>query len=298
MQVRVALAVLIIVLTVGCSDQTADDGDGAPAALRVASFDFTESEVLAELYAQAAEAVGIPVVRLGPAGPREIVRPAMAAGHIDLVPEYAGTALLFSGASETPPTVEEAVDRLNEALDAAGLVALEPAAALDTNVFVVTERTAIRLGLTEISDLVGSGLDRIGGPAECPDRPLCLIGLEETYGLTFEEFVVQPTLSFTEEALRRREIDVGVMFSTSPEAEAFDLVVLNDDRNLQPPDNVVPLVRRDALERWGAALAVTLNRLSAELETSDLQDLNRRVAEGESIADVVAEWLAARQTPG
>lgn len=289
--------VVIFALGAACSDPTADDGT-APDQLRVASFDFGESEVLAELYAQVAEAIGIPVMRLGAAGPREIVRPAMVTGHIDLVPEYAGTALLFSSQSETPASADEAVDRLNEILDPVGLVALEPAAAIDTNVLVVSERTAIRLGLTEISDLVGSGLRRIGGPPECPERPLCLLGLEETYGLQFDEFIAQPSLSFTEEALRRREIDVGVMFSTAPEAASYDLVVLEDDRGLQPPDNVLPLIRRDALERWGSSLGAALNSLSAELQTADLRDLNRRIAEGESVADAAAAWLEARPDIG
>ncbi len=295
---RLRLVVASLLIASACTDGPPGDGAGDEPALRIASFDFLESEVLAELYAQASEAVGVPVVRLGPVGPREVVRPALASAQIDLVPEYAGTALRFSSETpDVPVAVEAVVDRLNDAVAPLGLVALEPAPAIDVNVFVVSSTTARRLGLEDVSDLAGAGLEVIGGPAECPERPLCLLGLDGTYGVRFAEFVAQPSLLFTAEALRRGEIDVGVLFSTSPELDADDLVALRDDRNLQPADNVVPLIRRDALVRWGDDLAEALNAVSADLETEDLRALNRRVAGGESADIVAAGWLAESLNP-
>lgn len=290
---RLRLVVASLLIAMACTNGAPEAGGGDEQGLRIASFDFLESEVLAELYAQASEAAGVPVVRLGAVGPREVVRPALAGAQIDLVPEYAGTALRFSSeTSAVPVAVEAVVERLNDAVEPLGLVALEPAPAIDVNVFVVSSATAQRLGLEDVSDLAGAGLEVIGGPAECPERPLCLLGLNGTYGVRFAEFVAQPSLLFTAEALRRGEIDVGVLFSTSPELDAGDLVALRDDRSLQPADNVVPLLRRDALERWGDALAEALNAVSAALETEDLRALNRGVAGGEPVEAVAARWLA------
>jgi osmoprotectant transport system substrate-binding protein len=295
---RFGLIVLMLaVVVVACGTGGESSQSGQSEGVHIASFDFAESELLAELYAQAVESKGIPVVRLGSVGPREIARPALETGQIHLIPEYAGTALRFAGATDVPTTVEATVTALNELLEPVGLVALDPAPAEDTNVFVVSLETARRLGLVNVSDLGDAGLQRLGGPAECPSRPLCLLGLEETYDVTFDEFVAQPSLLFTAEALRRGEIDVGVLFSTSPELDTPGLVALEDDRSLQPADNVVPVVRTDALDRWGE-LATALNAVSGALTTPDLRTLNRRVADGEPLTLVVSEWLSTALPAG
>lgn len=289
-------AALVIVAVAGCGGSdgvepapTADDG------IRIASFDFAESILLAEMYALVIESTGTPVVRLGPIGPREIVAPALELGHVDLVPEYLGTALRYAGSLEPNPDTLTARVELVERLSPRGLTALDAAAAEDKNVFVVGVEAAERADLRTISDLapIASGLV-FGGPPECPDRPLCLAGLEDVYGLRFREFVPQRSLRFTAEALRRGEIDVAVMFSTDSSLASFDLVVLDDDRNLQPAENVLPVVRVDALGRWGPEVAEAANALSAALTTVELRILNVRADQEASVERVAREWLAAR----
>lgn len=288
------LMIAVLVAFIGACGGDADT-EGEPTAatgVRVAGFDFAESTLLAEMYAQVIESMGLPVVRLGPIGPREIIAPAMELGRIDLVPEYLGTALQYAGATATDPDTESALADLDSRLASRRLTTLEASPAQDKNVVVVTTETADREGLESISDLssVSAGL-RFGGPVECPDRPLCLLGLQGVYGLSFVEFVPQESLAFTAEALRRGEIDVGLMFSTASELEASDLVGLVDDRGLQPAENIVPVVRIDALEQWGPVLAESLDRLSRQLTTSDLRMLNLRTANGEPVEDVARDWL-------
>ena len=287
-----ALAVALLTSASACVGSSPTAEPTEQGALRVASFDFAESVVLAEVYAQAAERAGVPVERLGPVGPREVLVPAMRNDQIDLVPEYVGSALRFAGVVETPHDPQVAATLLAERVDEFDIDVLMPSSAVDQNVVVVSAETAAVHGLVAISDLAGVRLETFGGPPECPDRPLCLAGLQSTYGLTFEEFVAQPTLAFTAEALRRGEIDVGVMFSTSPELEAADLVVLADDRNLQPPENVVPVVRVLALERWDPDLRRSLDAVSTNLTTTDLRQMNGQIAGGAAAVDVAREWLA------
>lgn len=258
------------------------DSDG----VRIASFDFAESQLLAELYAQVLEGADTPVVRLGAVGPREVVAPALEGNVVDLVPEYLGTASGYFDAVTTD------LAGLTAALEPRGLVALAPAAAEDVNVFVVTRTVADQQLLTKLSDLARMApTARFGGPVECPERPLCLLGLADTYGLTFAEFIPQQSLELTAEALRRDEIDIGLMFSTSAALDPNEFVALLDDRELQPPENVVPLVRADAIERWGATLSDSLDGLSRSLTTEELREMNRRVDDGEPVPVVVASWL-------
>lgn len=289
----ITAAVVLIAAACGGSDAPSD---AMPAdGLRVASFDFAESVLLAEMYAQVIESGGTPVVRIGSAGPREIVAPAMELDRIDLVPEYLGTALLYAGAAAPNPDTESAFAELATLLAERGLVPLEPSEAEDKNVIVVAADTAERISLENISDLeLWAAGQRFGGPAECRDRPLCLEGLTRVYGLSFGEFVPQRSLQITAESLRRGEVDVGLMFSTAPELEADDLVELVDDRSLQPAENLVPVIRRDALERWGSSVETALGALAKQLTTEELRKLNQRVAGGESVATVAFDWLTEK----
>lgn len=294
---RWGLAVgLATVVAAACGD----GGDGTvdqPSAedgLRLASFDFAESILLAELYAQTVESTGTPVVRMGSIGPREIVMPAIQRGLVDVVPEYLGTALRRLGADEPIAETDRALAELDDRLGPLGLTALAAAPAEDKNVVVVTSSTAAHHRLESIGDLAEfAPRMRFGGPPECPDRPLCLIGLLEVYGLRFAEFAEQRSTGFTAEALRRGEIDVGLMFSTDPALASPDLEVLDDDRELQPAENVVPVIRSDALERWGSAVEDALDGLARLLTTDALQELNTRVDDRTAVARAASDWLTA-----
>jgi len=274
-------------------------GGGSPSAshpVTIASFDFVESEILAQLYAQALQAKGYPVRLLLDAGTRELLQPALAEGLVDLVPEYSGSALSFLslGARRASSNVELTHQALLVALDPSGALALAPAPAQDANAVVVTQATADRYGLATISDLsdVASTLT-FGGPPECPQRPLCLLGLKNVYGLTFAESIGLDTGgTLTLQALRAGSIDVALMFTTDPAIAAEHLVVLTDDRGLQPAENVTPVVRQAVLTQYGSAFTYAVDAVSARLTTSELQLLIGRVSlAGDPARLVAAQWL-------
>jgi osmoprotectant transport system substrate-binding protein len=82
--------------------------------------------------------------------------------------------------------------------------------------------------------------------------------------------------------------------TTNPRLAISGLILLDDDRGLQPPENVVPLVRTDAIERWGDKLRTAFDEVSARLTTEDLVQLNRAVeVEGLTPADAAARWWSA-----
>ena len=269
--------------------------------MRVASFDFTESEVLAELYAQGLERAGIPVVRQHAVGAREEVEPALEQGVVELVPEYAGAALTFLSPGPSPATSdpETTYQRLRVAFAARGLTTLARAPAQDQNAVAVTRDLAGRLNLRLVSDLrpVASGLT-FGGPPECPVRRACLKGLTETYGLTFRAFrPLDAAGPLTIAALQGGDADVVVLFTTTPQVDTVGFVLLADDRGLQPAENVVPVVRNAVVERYGDRLSNALDPISARLTSEELRRLNTAVeVDRRSPAVVVRDWLRQHQT--
>ena len=128
---------------------------GGSGSVIVGSTNFYEQEVLGEIFAQALEANGFTVERKFQLGNREIVFPALESGQIDILAEYAATALEFvnGGAGQATTDPAATATALTTALGAKGLVALDYAEATDQNGFVVTKATADKYGLTTISDL-------------------------------------------------------------------------------------------------------------------------------------------------
>jgi osmoprotectant transport system substrate-binding protein len=161
---------------------------------------------------------------------------------------------------------------------------------------VVTDEVAERYGLTTISDLVPHAGDMVfGGPPGCTDRPFCLKGLQRTYGLRFRGFMPLDVAGpLTHQALEGGHVDVALLFTTDPQVTAHGLVELVDDRGLQPAENVTPVVRREVVDRWGQPFVDAVDAVSARLTTTGLQVLNGRVANGEPVRAVAAEWLAGR----
>ena len=130
----------------------------------------------------------------------------------------------------------------------------------------------------------------LGGPPECPERPFCLPGLEETYGIEFEDFqpldVGGPQ---TVNALKAGRIDVGLLFSTSSSIVANDFVVLEDDKGLQTAENITPVVNQDALD---PTIESALGQVSGALTTETMTELNGRVElDQEDPADVAADFI-------
>lgn len=137
----------------------------------------------------------------------------------------------------------------------------------------------------------------LGGPPECPERPFCIPGLKETYGVEFKEF--QPLDvggPLTVEALEGGRIDVGLLFSTSSVIGDKGWIVLEDDKQLQTAENITPVVRTDVLDDTITSL---LNEISAALTTENMTELNGRVEiGGEEAADVAADFLSEQGISG
>jgi osmoprotectant transport system substrate-binding protein len=308
MKPRTLLGAACAGLTVALAACTSSSGAASSAAggpvgrpgrvISVGSFDFPESVLLAEIYGQALGAAGFPVRVLPDLGPREVVDPALMDGQLQVVPEYAGSALEFFSLGRRSATSNAgAANRaLAGSVAGRGLVAGRPAPAQDANAIVVTAATAARYALRSIADLatVAPGLT-FGGPPECPGRAYCLPGLRRVYGLRFKSFTpLDAGGPLTLQALTAGYIGVALLFTTDPSIAARRLVVLADDRGLQPAENITPLVGRDAIARYGPRLLTVLNTVSARLDTGTLRALDARVEiAGQNPRLVAGSWLRA-----
>jgi osmoprotectant transport system substrate-binding protein len=299
-RIVVPVAAVALWAIVACSSGSGIDSAAPNAAdtIAVASFNFPESELLAEIYSQALEADGYQVERLFHVGPRELVIPALVRGLVDFVPEYAGTSLLFLSAGRVAPETGIAATRssLQEILVELPVRALAPAPAQDANAFAVTRATADRYGLETLSDLARVAPSLVfGGPPECASRSLCLEGLNRSYGITFGEVVsLDAGGPLTRQALESGGIDVALLFTTDPELGRSGFVELTDDRHLQPAENVTPLVHDDVLDQLGEGIVASADDTSARLTTDILRALNRQVASSASdIPAIAARWLVA-----
>lgn len=289
----VLMAVALVATACGSGDD-ADTGAKDGPTITIGSANFSESALVAEIYAQALEADGYSVDRNLNVGNREIYWQALESGDLGLIPEYIGTLLTFLGGTSSPDT-QATFDDLQALAAGADAVVFTPAPAQDKNGFVVTQETADKLGLEDVSDLgQHNGTLILGGPPECPEREFCLLGLESVYGLDFAEFkALDPGGPLTVAALEGGEIDVGLLFTSDGVIAAKGFVLLEDDKALQPAENIAPVLRKEIADAYGDALRDRLNNVSNVLTTQELILMNKFVgADGQDPEKVAEEWLA------
>jgi osmoprotectant transport system substrate-binding protein len=255
---------------------------------------FAENQIVAEMYAQVLEKAGYTVKRQLDLGSRELSDPALKSGQIDLKPEYLASELagpIANAKDKQSGDAQAELAALKAALQPAGITVLNPSQANDTNAFVMTKEKSDQLGVTSVSQLAPvAGQLTLGGPAECPERPLCIPGLKDTYGVTFGKFeAIGVCDSPTAEALAAGRIDVALLCSTQSIIAKNGWVVLKDDKNLQPAELIVPVVLTSKVT---AELTNLLNAVSSKLTTENIVGLNAKVEiDKEDAADVAKEFL-------
>jgi osmoprotectant transport system substrate-binding protein len=287
-----------LISAVGCtssSDGTARPDTGGKGTVVVGvSGAFTENQIVAEMYAQVLERAGYAVERDFDLRSREVSQNALESGQIDLKPEYLSSLLLFlepnAEASDDPNDVATKDRAL---LAPKGIDVLTPSPAQDTNQFVANAETARRFGLTTMTSLAAQASNlTLGGPPECPQRPFCLTGLKDVYGIVFDDFEpLDAGGPQTVEALKSNDVQVGLLFSTDPSIRANGFVPLVDDRHLQDAENLTPVIRT---EKLNDEIRAALDEVSARLTTDNVTTLVGRVAvDGEDVASVARDFLAA-----
>lgn len=283
--VIVAAATLVVSACGSKEDLGGTGQESASGEVVVGSADFTENKILAEIYAGALKATGAKVsVRAG-IGARELVVKALQDKSLGVVPEYTGNLLNYFDKTNTT-TEAEAVYAALKSKTPEGLEVLEKSDAEDKDVLVVTKATADG-GVKSIADL-GSGKYALGAAGEWQQRWETKI--KDLYGVTFTEIKTTDAGGpITVDALKNGTVQVINLYTTSADIKANGFVELEDPKTMYPAQNIVPLLRSDAVDAKGKE---ALDKVSAALTTENLADLVKQVdVDKKTVANVAAEFL-------
>ncbi|MFE4060070.1 ABC transporter substrate-binding protein [Streptomyces sp. NPDC059096] len=287
------------------SGSGAASGSGGKGSLVVGAAAFTESKVLAELYAQVLGGAGYST-SVTTVKNRELYEPSLEKGEIDVVPEYAATITEFlnakvngaKAAQEKPLASSDAaatVAELKKLAEPRGLKVLPAGQAVDQNAFAVSKEFADKNNLKTLSDLGKSKIKvKIAAGDECEVRPFCAPGLKKTYGIDVAG--IDPKGVGTpqsKQAVKDGVDQMALSSTTDGTLDSYGLVVLEDDKKLQNADNVLPVV--NAKDAGSQEIADALGKLTDTLTTADLAQLNLKVdAERAKPEDVAKEYLESK----
>ena len=285
-------------------DGSGDSADGGSSGEVVIAYqDYTEMSIMAEMYAALLEAEGFDPTLKG-VGDRAIYAGELESGKVHVAPEYVSSMTEFLNRDingpDAPPVAKPDVDatmaELEKLASEKNMTPLEPAEAEDANAFAVTQAFSEKNDVTTLSELGELGEPvALAAAADCPERPDCQKGLESVYGVKIGKF--EP-LGFgtpqTKSALTDGEVQVGQVGTSDGQVEQLELVVLEDDKDWQNAENLVPVVSTEFLDANPEVLEI-LNKLSDVLTTEDLMTLNAKVdAERQLASDVAQDYLSSK----
>ncbi|TDB94389.1 ABC transporter substrate-binding protein [Actinomadura sp. 7K534] len=268
------------------------EGGGASGTITVGGANFPESNLLAEIYAQALEAKDLKVTRKFNIGAREVYYDQVVKGGISVMPEYNGALLTTSVDENSKAATTEEINAELKAKLPQSVEILDSAEAEDKDSVTVNPQTAAKHDLKSIADLKGVANELvIAGPSEFETRQQGLKGLKEAYGIEFKEFRsfdagAQSTLV---KLLTENKIQAADLFTTDPTIQENKLVVLEDPENVFSAQNVTPLIHKESVNETART---ALNAISAKLTTQDLLDMMKRIVIDKDDQEKVAEdWL-------
>ena len=303
-----ALAVAPMLLLAACGGgggDTLEQGSGATGSsssgngteVVIAGQNYTEMQIMSAMYAALLEDAGYSPTVKG-VDTRDLYAPSLSKGEVDVVADYASSMTEYlnqtiNGPDAKPvasPDIDETIAQLEELGKEQNITALEPAQAEDANAFAVTQDFSDTNQITTLSQLGDWNKPvALAAASDCPDRADCQKGLESVYGIEISDF--QP-LGFgtpqTKDALKSGEVQLGQVGTSDGSLQQLGLVVLEDDKNWQNAENLVPVVNTDFLDK-NPEVADVLNQLSDVLTTEDLMNLNAQVDVQRKLPEDVAK---------
>lgn len=276
---------------------------GSKGSLTVADAGFTESEVLANMYADVLAKAGYKTNETSVKS-SEIFQSSLEKGDVAVVPEYVATYAdqlnrIINGAnapSVASPDLQKTYAQLKTLAAKRGLTPLTPSKAVDQNAFAVSKKFAKAHHLTTLTDLGKSGIPvKIASGPECATRPYCIPGLKKTYGIKVSG--IDPLGVDTaqgKEAVAKGADQLALVLTTDATVDDAGLVVLTDDKHLQNADNLVPIVNAKLLQQH-PEIATAINPLAQVLTTADLGMLDNQIdGQRQTVQDVAKNYLTSK----
>jgi osmoprotectant transport system substrate-binding protein len=259
---------------------------------------FTEQQLMAEMTNQLLQAKGFKTDKRAGLGTAPL-RQAQEAGQVHVYWEYTGTSLITFNKITDKLDAQATYAKVKELDAAKGLVWLNPSKANNTYALAMRRADAEAKNIKSLSDLAakvkGGEALKFASNAEFYSRPDGLAPLQQTYGFEFgRENVVRMDTGLVYQALRDKQVDVGLVFATDGRVPAFDFVILADDKGYFPSYALTPVVRKEVLDK-NPKLADILNSLSAKLDDSTMAKLNASVdVDKKTIEEVASSFLKSQ----
>src|SRR4051794_1322230 len=285
------------------SGTPSSSGGADKGSVVVGGQNFTEELVLTAIYQQVLENAGYDVT-VKTVTTRDIYVPSLESGDVDIVPDYLAGITDFLQATDNGDTapivssnnVDKTLSALKKLATPHGISVLKPSTATDQNAFFVTKDFADQNSLTTLSDYAALKQPiTLGAPSDCKGRPDCEGGLTDVYGFDITKLVPLDFASAqVKDAVKNGDVDMGETGTTDGTLDALGLTLLEDDKGIQPAQNLTPVVNTDFLTAL-LDVQTLLDPVSEALTTEDLAALNRKVdADREKPADVANAWLTEK----
>jgi osmoprotectant transport system substrate-binding protein len=290
---RIIIVLLLALAVVGGAFAKGGGQTGsAKGPVRIGSKNFTENLILAEIYALALEDGGIPVSRNFNLA-SSVVHTTLVNNEIDLYPEYTGTGLLAVLQHELVTDPQEVYNIVKTEYEKRfNLVWLDYAQANDGQGLVVTAEISQEYGIRTISDLqANAGRIRFASQGEFDEREDGIPGLTAVYGpFDFQSSRVYDN-ALKYEVLLRGEADAAPAYTTEGQLATPAFVLLEDDKQVWPPYNIAPVIRKNTLDQYPAITAI-LNGVNKTIDTPAITALNAQVdVDKREYEDVAREFF-------
>ncbi|MEN7432421.1 ABC transporter substrate-binding protein [Chromobacterium sp. TRC.1.1.SA] len=276
----------------------------AADAVRVGSKIDTEGALLGNMIQQVLEAHGVKTESKLSLGNTKVVRAAIAAGEIDIYPEYTGNGAFFFADEKNPAWKSAAAgyQRVKQLdYDKNRIVWLAPAPANNTWTIAVRRDVAAANRIRTLADL-GAWLNRGGrfklaASAEFIERPDALPAFQTAYGFKLRQDQLlalaggDTSATIKAAAEQTSGVNAAMAYGTDGPVAALGLVALGDPKSVQPVYAPTPIIRADALARR-PEIAAWLKPVFQSLDEATLQKLNASIAlEGRNARQVAAGYL-------
>lgn len=293
---KLTTLLLAAALTAGSLTGITAQAAGGDVTIRIGSKDFTENEIVAEIYALALEDAGYKVKRIFDIG-SSVVHTSIVNDEIDLYPEYTGTGLISVLGLDPLTDAQEVYDTVKEAYaEQFDITWLDYSPANDGQGLVIRTDVSEELGIATISELQEHASEiRFASQGEFDEREDGIPALEATYGpFDWKSSKVYDN-SLKYQVLASDEADVSPAYTTEGRLAEEQFTLLEDDKQVWPPYNLAPVIRNNVLEE-NPDIADILNEISAQINTENITELNAKVdIEGEEYEDVAAEFFESIQ---
>ena len=302
-----AAAGVVLGLVAGCGGTASensggvDRNKGSKGTLTIADAGFTESEIVANMFADVLSKAGYKTKETSVKA-TEISQKDLEKGDVAVIPAYVATYAdelntLINGPkapSVASPDLDKSYSELKTLATQRGLTPLKPGKAVDQNAFAVSKKFAAQHHLDTLTDLGKLGMPlKLAAGSECQTRPFCVPGLKRVYDIDIKS--IDPLgvdTAQSKQAVAKGADQLALVLTTDATVSSAGLKVLADDKKLQNADYLVPIVNTKKLK---PDMETALNKLTATLTTEDLAQLNAKVDVGQQKpGEVASEYLKSK----